>query len=304
MNKNDLIIRGGWPEDVGVLAAFLDRNWDYDRMDETLLREKLFDDPLADPELCLTAYSGNMIVGFLYAVRRTVRGQEFGYVKLMAVDEARRRQMIGSALYRQAEKLLVKKGATHIRWYDVPLNYFMPGIDPRYTAAFCFALKHGFKQFGEAINMVCDLEGQDFSTQDVEDAIAAEGIEVRRATHDDRQTLKKLLDAEWELWNNEVSMAMRDTPPSVHIAFKKGELKAFSVHNGNNKGTGWFGPMGTHPDMRGLGIGTILLKRCLNDMQQEGHKKAIIPWVAPIAFYSHFVNARINRVFWRMEKEV
>jgi GNAT superfamily N-acetyltransferase len=36
---------------------------------------------------------------------------------------------------------------------------------------------------------------------------------------------------------------------------------------------GWFGPMGTHPDLRGLGIGSILLKRCLKDMKRNGLSK-------------------------------
>lgn len=295
-------IKQGWPDNLEQMASFLDRNWDYDHMNSKLLNEKLFDDPFADPELCFTAFAGDEPVGFLYCVRRTVRGQEFGYVKLMAVDKAWRRKKIGSQLYEKAEHILMQKGATHIRWYDVPLNYFMPGIDPRYTAACCFALKHGFKQFGEAINMICDLVGKDFSTKKEAEALTAKGVLIRRAAGADHTALKQLLSTEWELWNNEVAMAMRDQPPSVHIAFMNGELKAFSVHNGNNKGTGWFGPMGTHPDMRGLGIGTILLKRCLADMQSQGHKQAIIPWVAPISFYSHYVDARINRVFWRMEK--
>ncbi len=302
MNYKPVTLASGWTADIGQMAAFLDRNFDYDQMDEKLLKEKLLDDPMADPELCLTAFAGDEVAGFIFCVRRSIRGQEFGYIKLMAVEKCRRRRKIGSVLYQEAEKLLVKKGATHIRWYDAPLNYFMPGIDPRYTPAYCFALKHGFKQFGEAINMICDLENKDFSTQSEEILLAKKGVDVRRAAEADRDALSELLNREWALWNNEVNMAMKDDPPSVHIALKDEKVLAFSVHNGNNKGTGWFGPMGTHTDLRGLGIGTILLKRCLKDMQAQGHKKAIIPWVAPVAFYSHYVDARVERVFWRMEK--
>ncbi len=302
MNHYPVTLISGWPADIGQMAAFLDRNFDYDQMDEKLLHEKLLDDPMADPELCLTAFAGDEVAGFIFCVRRSIRGQEFGYIKLMAVEKKRRRKKIGSMLYQEAEKLLIQKGAANIRWYDVPLNYFMPGIDPRYTPAYCFALKHGFKQFGEAINMICDLENKDFSTQPHEKLLATKGVEVRRAAEGDRAAISELLNMEWALWNNEVNMAMKDEPPSVHIASIDGQVKAFSVHNGNNKGTGWFGPMGTHADLRGLGIGTILLKRCLKDMQAQGHKKAVIPWVAPVAFYSHYVDACIERVFWRMEK--
>ncbi|MDR4989227.1 MAG: GNAT family N-acetyltransferase [Bacteroidales bacterium] len=304
MKNDSMIIRQGWPEDLEAMAAFIDSNLDYDSIGTDLLREKLTGDPFADPELCFTALQGDQITGFLFCVRRSIRGQEFGYVKLFAVAREWRRKKVGTALYLKAEQLLVSKGAEYLRWYDVPLNYFMPGIDPRYTEAFCFAEKHGFKKFGESVNMLCELTGKDFSTLQDEEALKNQGVVVCRAQHKDIPALRKLLEKEWALWNNEVDMAMSDNPPSVHIAFKDGALKAFSVHNGNNKGTGWFGPMGTHPDLRGLGIGTILLKRCLKDMQDQGYKKITIPWVAPIAFYSHFVEARIDRVFWRVEKQM
>jgi len=304
MNSNDLVITSGWPTCYEAWAKFLDDCWEYDSMNPTLLREKLEGDPMADEELCLSAYYNNQLVGMMFAVRRDVRGQQLGYIKLMGVHKDSRRNKIATRLYEIAEQRLKDKGAETIRFYDVPLNYFMPGIDPRYTPAICFALKLGFKQFGESINMVTDLEELDLDTSVEEINLQKQGVLVRRATKDDDAQLKELLSEEWQLWNNEVDMAMADDPPSVHIAFINGKLRAFSVHNGNNKGTGWFGPMGTHPDMRGKGVGTILLKRCLLDMRNQGHKKAIIPWVAPIAFYSHFVNARIERVFWRMEKQL
>ncbi|MFO7874644.1 MAG: GNAT family N-acetyltransferase [Bacteroidales bacterium] len=304
MSEIQVQLQQGWPDSLEETAAFLDRNWAYDSIWPDLLAEKLTGDPCADPELCLTAFAGDKMAGFIFCVRRTIRGQEFGYVKLMAVEQTWRRQKIGTRLYAEAEKRLMEKGAEVLRWYDVPMNYFMPGIDPRYTPAYCFALKQGYSCFGEAINMLCDLDGKDFSTKAAEIDLEAKGVEVRRASQKDQQAILQLLSVEWALWNNEVRMAMCDDPPSVHIAIQNEEVKAFSVHNGNNKGTGWFGPMGTHPDLRGFGMGTVLLKRCLKDMQAQGHRQAIIPWVAPIAFYSHFVDAHIDRVFWRMEKEI
>ncbi len=304
MDTSKIFIKRGWPQDLEKMARFLDRNWEYDSMNAALLEEKLFMDPFADPELCFTAFAADEPVGFLFCVRRSIRGDEYGYVKLMAVDKTHRRNKLGSRMYEMAEQSLVEKGAEIIRWYDVPLNYFMPGLDPRYTEAFCFAEKHGFQQFGEAVNMQVDLDGMDWSTRGEEEALLKKGVEVRRATKNDVAAIKELLSSEWQLWNHEVDMAMKDNPPSVHIAFRDKKLRAFSVHNGNNKGTGWFGPMGTHADMRGMGVGSILLKRCLKDMHLQGYRTATIPWVAPVAFYAHYVKAKIERVFWRMEKRM
>jgi len=302
MDTEKFEIKTGWPQHYDVAASSLDQWWEYDNMNPELLREKLEGDPLADPELCLSAWHKGQMVGFLFAVRRDIREQAYGYVKLLGVHPNFRRMKIATRLYQLAEKRLAGKGAGVIRIYDVPLNYLMPGIDPRYTPALCFAWKMGFKQFGEAVNMISELAPLNLSTKVEEEKLEKQGVTIRRALPEDKPLLMDLLSGEWELWKNEVQMAYADNPPSVHVAFIDGKLRAFSVHNGNNKGTGWFGPMGTHPDMRGKGVGSILLKHCLDDMRRQGHKSAIIPWVAPVAFYSHYVNARINRVFWRMEK--
>lgn len=304
MSIDNIHIQQGWPENPVAVARFLDQNKEFDTISPALLEEKLFDDPHADPELCFTAFYQGQVVGFIFAVRRSEKGTKPGYIKLFAVEKTLRRQKIGSRLYDLAEKNLVQKGATMIRWYDVPMNYLMPGLDPNYTEAWCFALSKGFKKTGEAINMIVNLSGMNWTTEQEEQKLKQKGLTIRRATIDDMPDLLELLSTEWQLWNNEVEMAMKDTPPSVHIAFKDDTLKAFSVHNGNNKGTGWFGPMGTHPNLRGLGAGSILLKRCLHDMYLQGFKTAVIPWVGPVAFYAHYTKARINRVFWRIEKEI
>ncbi|MFW5767025.1 MAG: GNAT family N-acetyltransferase [Bacteroidota bacterium] len=302
MSSFNFMIKQGWPSDLGETAKFLQHSLIYDTLPTSLLEEKLTGDPYADPDLCFTAYENWMITGFIFCVRRTIRNREYGYIKLMAVEKQARRKNMGTKLYQEAEKELVRKGAKIIRWGDSPFNYFMPGIDPRYTAAFCFAEKMGFKKFDEAINMFVDLKSRNWETAGEEEKLAKLDIEVRRATYDDMEGIDQLLSTEWDLWKHEVSVAMKDNPPSVHIALKKGSILAFSAHNGNNRGTGWFGPMGTHPNMRGSGIGTVLLKRCLEDMKKQGHHYATIPWVEPVAFYSHFAGAVIDRVFWRMEK--
>ena len=62
--------------------------------------------------------------------------------------------------------------------------------------------------------------------------------------------------------------------------------------------------MGTSIKSRGKGVGAVLLKRCLQDLKNLGFKKAVIPWVGPIPFYSKFANAHVSRVFWRYEKHM
>jgi hypothetical protein len=65
----------------------------------------------------------------------------------------------------------------------------------------------------------------------------------------------------------------------------------------------WFGPMGTGGELRKLGIGGVLLRRCLADLHRTGHRTAQIGWTGPIAFYARTVDAYVERVFRMYRKD-
>ncbi len=285
------------------ITAFLNENWEYDHLSQELLREKLEGDPFWMPQATFVCKDGEQIIGFMQGVMRHIRGVNYAYIKLMAVHKSYRRHGIATAMYNELEPVFIANKADVVRIGDVPLNYFMPGIDPRYTPALCWAMRRGFERFGDTSNLLVDLN-QNWDMSEKELQLESEGIEVRRAKPEDKQAVLDFIKDEWLLWTNEVEMAFKDEVPSIHIALLNGKIKAFSAHNANNKGTGWFGPMGTHPDLRGKGMGAILLKRCLQDMKQMGLSHSVIPWVGPIDFYAWHANARVDRVFWRYEKKL
>ena len=291
------------PSDLVLLTHFFNQACELDTITEELLEEKLAGDPNWQPELTFLQWDGDNIIGFMQGVIRDIRGTRYGYIKLMAVEQEYRRQGIAKNMYEKLEVSFKELSVNIVRIYDVPLNYWMPGIDPKYTPALCWALRLGFKRFGDTSNLIIRLN-QNWDTLEKENKLADEGIEVRRAKQEDKQAILDFVQDEWALWTNEIEMAFKDTPPSLYIALINGNVKAFSAHNANNKGTGWFGPMGTHPDLRGKGMGAVLLKRCLNDMKEMGLKTSIIPWVGPIDFYAWHANAKVDRIFWRFEKEL
>jgi len=295
-------IRTYKPEDFEAILALLQDNLLYDQISREVLHEKIYNDPFPETAGIYVADVNHKPVAFMMGVLRKIRGDQFGYIKLMAVDSQYRRKGIAFRLYQHLETFLRNAGCNFLRIMDVPMNYFMPGIDPRYTAAVCFAEKSGFTRFAESCNMTVDLKISEWDTADEENQLRNDNIDIRRAKKEDREEILNFLKSEWELWQYEVTMAMKTAPGCVFIARQNGKVKAFAAYNGNNIGTGWFGPMGTHPDMRGKGIGRILLYRCLKDMKDAGLAESTIPWVAPVCFYAHYAHAQVTRTFWRYQK--
>ena len=273
-----------------------------DNITSGLLKEKLYEDPNYDRDMVLVSEKEGAVTGFMQGVTRDIRGERIAYLKLMAVAPEMRKSGLARQLYERLEAMFRKAGAIKVRIFDVPLNYFQPGIDPRYTEALCFAWRMGFVRFDDTTNLVADLDFSDWETSEKELKLAESGIHIRRASEEDRVELLRFIEDEFALWRHEVAMAFRRDPVAVHIAEVNETIRGFSAYNGNNVGTGWFGPMGTSSALRGKGIGEVLLKRCLRDLKNEGNKKAIIPWVGPIPFYAHHAGARVDRVFWRFEK--
>ncbi len=60
--------------------------------------------------------------------------------------------------------------------------------------------------------------------------------------------------------------------------------------------------MGTDPAARGLGVGAVLLRRCLRDLRQRGLGRATIAWAAALPFYERACGATVERRFRRVEK--
>ena len=291
--------------DFDDVLTLCQNTYKFDSFTKELLREKIYEDPFFNSELIWIAEEGTTIVGFLMGTcRMDIRGVNYGYVKLMAVAKAHQRKGIARSMYELLEKGLRSENIDVVRLGDVPMNYFMPGIDPRYTPALCFAMRMGFSRFMDTSNLVVNLFDREWSDEKKISTLKSDAIEVCRATEEDKNELMDFVAEEWKLWQFELKMAYKSDPIAIHVAKLKGKIKAFSAHSANNKGLSWFGPMGTHLDLRGKGIGKVLLYRCLEDLKVLGYKTAIIPWVGPIDFYSHHAGAVVERVFWRYEKKL
>ncbi|MCS6914157.1 MAG: GNAT family N-acetyltransferase [Myxococcales bacterium] len=229
------------------------------------------------------------------------------WIKLLCVAPAYRRQGLGTLLVDRA-----RAWARPLRIFDHPGNYLSPGLDVRYEEGHAFLRARGFRPVGRIENLRAPLLDNPLVTPArakwLIEAAARRGYTVRRVDSSNDAEVQAVLDLVGThfspVWALEVARALGrqgglELPegPGVHAAFvRNGEPVAFAAHDGNNRGLGWFGPMGTHIQHRGQGLGEVLLLACLLDVvsRPEG---GVIAWVGPVDFYRRACGAAVDRQF-------
>jgi GNAT superfamily N-acetyltransferase len=302
MNSSGQTIRVAIPSDLEIISTLLKDVLFLDRFSPELIEEKLFRNPAPDRmtyETLLSEAEGRL-VGVMQVVGRPADRK--GWIGLFGVRATDQRTGVASKLLDRAIATFRGKGIEEVEVLAIPGNYFTPGIDPRYTSGMCFLEKRGFQRFRDCVNMIGRLD-ETFDTSADTKRLEAAGLEIRRASASDGPLLDAYFSSEFgDDWRMEAGLALANDPPALHLALKDGAVIAFSAHSTQNREWGFFGPMGTSPETRGLGIGRLLLQLCLNDLRDVGHKTSVIPWVGPIPFYSHHAGCTVDRVFWRYRR--
>lgn len=291
--------------DINDLVNLFNTVFKYDNITKELLREKIFEEKSFLPEANFKVIQDGELCGFSVGFVRNQGGIITGWIKLLACEDQSTLGAITLEVFHRIEDILIQNGAKLIRFFDSFPNYYFPGIDPRYTALITLVETNGYKRQRDNVNMTVNLNKAPLETSSIEKLLLEKhNIVVRRATEEEYNSVLKFIEKEFSLWITEVSNSYKRIPIAVHIALQNDEVIAFSGYHGNNIGMGWFGPMGTTPACRGKGIGGILLKRCLEDLREQGFYEAIIPWVGPIGFYFKEVGAEVSRTFWNYRKEI
>jgi mycothiol synthase len=249
--------------------------------------------------------TGPRMIGFALGSLRPAHDDipATGHIDLLVVDPGHHGRGHGRDLLADIERRLVAAGATRLRIRGNPPTFAWPGIDIRYTPAVCLATAAGYERLPDCNNMLVDLAAADLATEGDEQRLAEAGIgiEIRRGRLEDEKALRTWCDEKFGgSWGQEAAMALHKSPPALHVAVRDGAFLGFAGHGMQR--AAMFGPMGTDEAARGLGIGAVLLRRCLADQRDAGIEVAEIGWVGPVRFYSKTVGARLGRVFWAFEK--
>jgi ribosomal protein S18 acetylase RimI-like enzyme len=289
---------------VPALMSLCAQALPFDQFDQALLQRRIWHDPGAEPAYRLAYELDGRLVGVAVGVRRSDDRQPSGGLLLLAVDPEYRRRAIATQLLDTLEARMHADRIEHVAVGGTAPNFFWPGLDIRYTPAYCLLVGRGYEVFDMRLNMHVDLAARAWDASPIEEALEDSDIVIRRLEAGDRPAFSAWLRSSWsEWWHDEGMNAYANDPFSGFIAVRDGRICAFAVYNVEGF-AGHFGPTGTDEIMRGRGIATALFYRCMRDLQQRGLEASEIVWVGPIAYYARIAGATAHRTFWAMRKRL
>ena len=306
-------VRSAVPEDLPRLRTLAVAALRWDEADAAELVDLLW--PTVQSEFALVSTVDDTIVGLAFGslgpVPRDPASARRGHINLLVVSAEARRQGHATALAAELERRLTSVGAVDVLIGGATPRFAWPGIDVRYTAATCFAEARGYVRQRDAVNMTVELDAAAaagrFATGMDEKRLSEHGITVRRLVQSDRDLITPWLAGWGGTWREE-TLSTLDHPEAAgtYVAVLRdgaadAEYVGFASYGVNRRD--WFGPMGTGGELRKLGIGGVLLRRCLSDMREGGYQTAQIGWTGPAAFYARAVDAYVERVYWMYRKE-
>jgi len=238
----------------------------------------------------IVAEAGDDVVGFLYAAVRSTPmyrddfEREDGWTTVFFVHPAWRRRGIGRALVRAAEEFVRARGRTALAISPYAPHYFWPGPDvERHAAAAALLTASGFSVIEEPVAMDISLVG--FTTPEgvarLREQRLQEGYTIGAL---ERHDIVAVLDFAFGHFGADWARAIRDALAHgvglhhVLTARQDSAIVGFCLWGGYDHVAERFGPFGVHPDLRGMGLGKLLLYDCLTRMQASGLHTAYFMW--------------------------
>jgi GNAT superfamily N-acetyltransferase len=277
---------------LAAAAEVLRASCRFDRAAE-VAGEKLFGAGPSGPPQALAAWDGDALVGIAALAGNRIR--------VLAVIPGARGRGVGSALLDACSAAARAAGVATLRTLDQPGNYLAPGVDARNTETIGWLERRGWQRHPELReNVLIDVRKNPRVSAgragELARAAGERGYQVRRAGAGERALVDAARAEFGGAWPFELERALGFDPPGVHVAVKDGAYCAFAAHDGNNRGLGWFGPAGTWPAHRGLGLGEALLVACLVDVADH-HARCEVAWIGPRAFYDKVAGIAEDRRF-------
>jgi GNAT superfamily N-acetyltransferase len=308
------------PSDVEHVVGLWNRCLTADPVTRETFEEKVLLDPNFDPAGGRVAEREERVIGFAYAlVRRTPLPWGFeslleqdrrrGWILAILVEEAHRREGIGSALLSQALDFLRTQGAKTVILGNYAPNYVLSGVDTEaYPGAREFFEHHGFAVHGRSHGMGIDLFGYQPPAEaaGIEQALAQQGVTVEHFSRDSLLPTLGFLRECFPTWLSLFTDKLQrghDCDEMV-IARRGEEVVGYCQHRYGHQPERT-GPFGVKAELRGRKIGTLMLYRLLAGMAQKGYRAG---WFAQTGdrqrSYYERVGYRVVRTEVAMSREL
>jgi GNAT superfamily N-acetyltransferase len=276
----DLDVEAWGPERASQLAAL----WTAAAPDEPLSEDELGGVLWDTPGVVLGDVAGSAAVA---ATTFEADGVLLGSIRLVVVHPDHQRQGVGRTLVEAAESWMAGRGAVCGGFGSERPQYLFPGVDFANVAGLCLAEACGYEPVEASFNMSLPTEVR---------VPPPEGVDLRRVVTDaDAAAVVAMVGEHWPVFLDEVAPGIE--AGGVIGAFVGQRAVGFCAHSVSR--VGWIGPLGTHPDFAGGGIGSALTAAACADLMVAGLRHAEVCQVGPVRFYASLggVTTRVFRKF-------
>lgn len=278
-------------------------------MDLRLWRQNVDDDPQHDPSGILVAQDGAVPVGFVVARRcRVPMGAEGlregeGWINSLAVAPPWQRQGLGSALLQRAEMWLKSQGSNSVRLGGDP-GHFLPGVASTQMAAKAFFQGAGYGSLGvPCYDVHRDIREFEIPPQVARTMATRVAFRTHECTSRTVPALLDFLEADFSgrmLYETRLRLEAERSPQEIRIMSLGTRVVGFAhTYTGASLRLGpsvyWrkamegrvggLGPVGLSKDVRGQGLGLVLLCHCIEYLRKAGVEQMVIDWTTNLAFY-------------------
>jgi mycothiol synthase len=287
--SNPVAIRPYRGADEAALLVLWNQALTHDRIDAARFRTQVLLDANFDPAGLLLAELDGQLAGFVLSlVRQTplfLQGlePELAWITAFGVRPAQQRQGIGGQLFEAALGRLAGLGRRRVLISPYTPNYFTPGVDvDAYPAAMAFLQGRGWQVTSQPISMRAELTGFQIpaAIQELEQRLAGQGVAVRPVQAADLPELLPFIARHfgWDWYRFAQEALLQRFGPGADdlcflVATRGAEIVGYCQQRRER-----FGPFGVAPAQRGLGVGRLLLFRCLDAMLAKGFHCAWFLW--------------------------
>ncbi|BDM73155.1 GNAT family acetyltransferase [Streptomyces nigrescens] len=292
--------RGDGP---AVVAAWC-RSAPKDPITTARFRTLILLDPNFAPEGLRVADLGGQVVGAAYAVRRrtplagTDLEPQDGWILFFFVDPRHRGTGLGRRLLRDALDWLRGHGRTRVGFAPYTPHYVLPGLDrAAYPEAARLMADLGFRLRCEAAAMHRNLVGHRMpdTVRRHQHDLVARGFRFGTPEDDDLVELLPLAADEFTPdWALAIRQCLAGGAPLDRIVVAHapdGRLAGWAVHGAYEGMTERFGPFGVRKELRGAGLGKVLLHLALERMRALGAHRAWFLWTGEHSPAGHLYRA-------------